>query len=331
MPEARPSTVFVIGAGASIPYGFPSGQDLRHEMVGKTLKPGDPRHGILMEMDFTYDEVEKFRIALARSWASSIDFFLATRQEYLDVGKAAIALTIAFYERDNELFFAPPSTDWFRYLWRHIRTEEPEDFPKESIGFVTFNYDRSLEHSLYEGIRHAYGSGDNTNSLMPEIVHVYGSLGEYIPSVLAGPSVAQFAFRAERCYRQYATPNTPETTRGSMNSIKIISEKNDDSEYVVRARTLIGGAKHLVFLGFGYDEDNCHLLRLGHVGSIGPEVRLLGTGFGLTGTETNSIRGRFPLSSSGPRLQLTDPGTDCLGFLRRYAPDILPTRRRLPA
>src|SRR5262245_39612944 len=103
-----PKTVFVLGAGASIPYGFPSAPGLRHLICTETTRPGDPRHAILMEMDFTYEEVEQFRVALARSWASSIDMFLSTRKRFWEVGKAAIALTIATFENHNSLFFAEP-------------------------------------------------------------------------------------------------------------------------------------------------------------------------------------------------------------------------------
>src|SRR5688500_18151883 len=107
-------TVFVLGAGASMPYGFPSGPALRHEICTETLMPGDPRHRLLMEMGFYFSDVEECRVAVARSWASSIDMFIASRTDHAEVAKAAIAMTIAKYERENDLFFAEPQGDWFR-------------------------------------------------------------------------------------------------------------------------------------------------------------------------------------------------------------------------
>ncbi len=171
-------TVFVLGAGASIPYGFPSGAELRQEICDQTLKPGDSRHDILMDCKFTFAEVKQFRIALARSWASSIDMFLATRLDCQKVGKAAIALTIAKYEIENNLFFAQPSGDWLRFLWSLLHTPRVDDFPSDRVSFITFNYDRTLEHALLNGLEHAYQlAGSALLARMPRIVHVYGSLG----------------------------------------------------------------------------------------------------------------------------------------------------------
>lgn len=310
-------TVFVLGAGASIPYGFPSGQDLRYQLCTETLKPGDPRHAILMRMRFKYELVEQFRIALARSWASSIDMFLATRETFMDVGKAAIALTIATYEVNNALFFADPKVDWFRYLWKHLHAREAAKFPASKYAFVTFNYDRSLEHSLSEGISNAYRESiDQASEIMPEIVHVYGSLGKYpydsVSVVIPEDDEGKF--------REFATPNSESTTRWSMDSIKIMTEKQPDSRFVRRARELLSNAKQIIFLGFGFDEDNCKLLQLFQ----GPDCcikhdrcSVRGTGFGLTEEEADSIQRRFPQRHGYNTLKLSQPDVDCLGFLRK--------------
>ena len=138
--------------------------------------PGDQRHKILMAMDYSYDDVEACRVALARSWASSIDMFIASRTDHADVAKAAIALTIAKYERNEELFFADLKDDWFRYLWRFLHDPNGERLPKNRVSFVTFNYDRTLEHALANAIKYAKSVEHVTSESLPEIVHVYGSL-----------------------------------------------------------------------------------------------------------------------------------------------------------
>jgi hypothetical protein len=306
MPDpAHPHTVFVLGAGASMPYGFPSGNDLRHEMCTATLQPGDPRHRILIQMGYNYEEIEKCRISLARSWASSIDMFLATRTELAPIGKAAIALTIGKYEIDNELFFAEEG-DWFRYFWRSVHRKNSKDFPSDKFAFVTFNYDRALEHALCNGLEHAYGKKAPAK-LMPKIVHVYGSLGAY--PIDGAPGVGS---------RPYATDNTPQSTRLSQHEINVMSEKQPDSPYVRQAVTLLTNAIRIVFLGFGFDDDNCQLLRLVDKDScVDKDCSLLGTALGITPEEASGIKERFPKNISGG-LMLGLHHCDCLTLLRTH-------------
>ncbi len=277
-------TVFVLGAGASMAYGFPSGPTLRHEICTETLAPGDLRHKILMEMGHSYDEVEQCRIALARSWASSIDMFIASRADHADVAKAAIALTIAKYERDNDLFFADPKEDWFRYLWRFLHDPNGEPLPKDRVSFVTFNYDRTLEHALANGLKHAKNVPEVTSKVLPTIVHVYGSLGKY-------------PFQGIKKYtRDFATRSDAENIIQSRASIDVTFDKTPSSSFPAKAQKLLGRAEQVIFLGFGYDEDNLRVLKLLKQDScLDPDCHVRGTAMHLTGTErvlVESLLGR---------------------------------------
>src|SRR4051794_6006231 len=99
-------TVFVLGAGASMPYAFPSGAQLRRELVeefGSRLITS--AGGSLVKLSgFSGDQVRGFAHAFSRSNMASIDAFLAKRQEFADVGKAAIALILSRKEVDANLF-----------------------------------------------------------------------------------------------------------------------------------------------------------------------------------------------------------------------------------
>ena len=90
-------TVFVLGAGASMPYGLPSGADLRARICGATIEP--ERNGLGQQImrcgELTVADVKKFGLAFSRSNIASIDAFLAMRPEYTNIGKVAIATTIA--------------------------------------------------------------------------------------------------------------------------------------------------------------------------------------------------------------------------------------------
>lgn len=300
-------TVFVLGAGASMPYGFPSGPDLRHEICTKTLMPGDERHKILMDMRHSYSDVEKCRIALSRSWASSIDMFIASRIDHAKVAKAAIALTIADYERDEELFFADPKGDWFRYLWRFLNNPNGESLPKDRVSFVTFNYDRTLEHSLANAIKYAKRVEDVTSDLLPEIVHVYGSLGKYPFQDISEPT------------REFMTPSDAENIKQSRDSIDVTYDKTPSSQFPAQAQDLLEHAEQVIFLGFGYDEDNLRVLRLLKDDScLNGDCKVYGTAMDLNDQEriwVFSLLGRFDYTGA---IDLSENNVDCLMFLRQH-------------
>ena len=102
-------TVFVLGAGASMPYGFPSGKQLVEHISEATRQkttslppiPDDSRYLISREAiqailvnNFGKLESEKFGNALYLSNQYSIDAFLEHRTEFAEIGKLAISLFI---------------------------------------------------------------------------------------------------------------------------------------------------------------------------------------------------------------------------------------------
>jgi hypothetical protein len=68
-------TVFVLGAGASMPYGFPSGKALCNSICNDTRNW--PSFGI------DTDIYHEFATALQTTKQSSVDAFLEHRQEFL--------------------------------------------------------------------------------------------------------------------------------------------------------------------------------------------------------------------------------------------------------
>src|SRR5262245_18271949 len=107
--HGTPSTVLVLGAGASRPYGFPLGQELKEGicgMIGNWLE-GTRQSPDLAELiskhGFTRDIQETFFRALSTSPRNSIDAFLEIRTEFRDLGKTWIAAIIAHTESASPL------------------------------------------------------------------------------------------------------------------------------------------------------------------------------------------------------------------------------------
>lgn len=107
------NAVFVLGAGASCPYGFPTGKDLREQILSKyasdwkaylSAKVRD-NPLISQEIRLAKEFEEKFR----KSSTKSIDLFLARNPEYSRAGKRAIIFRIldaeraSGYQRENEI------------------------------------------------------------------------------------------------------------------------------------------------------------------------------------------------------------------------------------
>ena len=100
------STLFILGAGASFPYGYPTGQGLREYIFTKFPDDYSGLLRVYYSSDNSYSramrEVTEFSKAFANSPRVFIDEFLSINQQYQDIGKAAIATAILTYERKSK-------------------------------------------------------------------------------------------------------------------------------------------------------------------------------------------------------------------------------------
>ena len=112
-------TVLVLGAGASIPFGFPSGCDLVDIICTQLLSP-PVQAKTRVEKLFTERRIRSFRILkdifgaktlsafadkLLHSGETSVDAFLAYQEkEFMDIGKAVIAASLLPCEHQKILF-----------------------------------------------------------------------------------------------------------------------------------------------------------------------------------------------------------------------------------
>ena len=81
-------TVFILGAGASAPYGFPLGSGLIEKILHSLQSP-EMRPLLLRQLDFSHDQISTFGQELRDSPLNSIDAFLDNREEFREIGKTA--------------------------------------------------------------------------------------------------------------------------------------------------------------------------------------------------------------------------------------------------
>ena len=151
-------TVLVLGAGASCPLGFPTGRELLEQIVSATDHPPSNSLGkLLLGCGFDGEKITDFGKTLSFSQQNSVDAFLEHRsEEYLAIGKTAIAGALSPYETMGSL---TKNGEWYRYLFSHLKGSF-NDFDKNQLAIITFNYDRSIEQFLYLAVRHSYGQED---------------------------------------------------------------------------------------------------------------------------------------------------------------------------
>ncbi len=265
-------TVLVLGAGASVPYGFPTGK----ELVRKICTPIDtytsvgPPIGVtskqLLDINVDPDYYRHFQTVLNKA-QMSVDAFLENQKKYDEVGRKAIALALLPLEKSPVLFRNTMSDEeleklklkresWYQTLWEQLISSpfSLDKFKKNQLSVITFNYDRSLEHYLHQAIKSVsdppnHEIRDALNAI--PIIHVYGSLGS-------------LAWQSNDTEISYDSSGSSYAVIRSYKNIDLIRTANPEevSPAFQKSHKLLAEAERIFFLGFGFDQTNMRRLQL---------------------------------------------------------------------
>jgi len=300
------STVLVLGAGASCPYGFPTAKQLRNDICDAFSSRDTPASRLLGDNAAPAEKFLEFRQAFWKSGTSSVDAFLEGRPEFLDVGKLAIAYCLIPYEKEGNLYDPPkPYGDWYLYLSERLKASFDE-FENNKLSIITFNYDRSLDHYLFTSLLNWHGrSVDDCIEKFKNlpIIHVYGQLGR-IPY-------------PQRGCRQYLPLGEDEkkisgAVVGASQGITLLNEKESELEEV---HNLLAAAERVCFLGFSYHPLNLARLALRDF-VAGRSRQVFGTARDFKTGELDQTEESLRRAMSSTRVTLDDD--DNLMTLRRY-------------
>jgi hypothetical protein len=117
------NTTLVLGAGASIAMGYPTGGQLRDELL--KLADSD-RQGFSVAAGLfgpSHPSIHEFVDAFRQSQMYSIDAFLARRPAFTEIGKRAIAAVLLRCEQASSLDKWQHDDGWYQYLWMLAPTE----------------------------------------------------------------------------------------------------------------------------------------------------------------------------------------------------------------
>ena len=261
-------TVLILGAGASINYGFPSGLVLKAEIC-KEIKH---KYGSYSDLVKYKDEehVQDFYNNLLLSSEMSIDAFLEHNIKYVEIGKRVIANILIRKEKHDELFdkwiekwLEPTNEDkhWYQFLFSKLNAPF-EEFESNNLKIITFNYDRSLEYFLLESMKAKYSEEDN-NAILEKlhkipILHIYGKLGNLPEYDLEKTCVPYDLLKIRENDETWQRKKIYEASK----NIITIHQSEEMSDVLTQAHDFLDWAKRIYFLGFGFYQINMERLFL---------------------------------------------------------------------
>lgn len=323
------SVVLVLGAGASKPYGFPTGKELRdvvlslgatvadHEISGH-LPQGVRRRDLMELRDKLQKErarvdallqglgvaegiLSEFLSDLIYSPYKSIDAFLEHRKEYVDLGKALIAYYLIQCEKSE--MFAPEAGDWYQYLFGDLMmdSKNPDAFVENKLTVITYNYDRSFEFRMLKALKAGFNwSVKQCAEALQRIpiIHLHGQLGSLTVPGAGG--------------RPYEPKPSQSNIELAMKGIRIVSDPANVSEFSA-AHKALAEAEKVIFLGFGFLYENIDRLRLSNLRNN--NTRYFGSAKGKTPSEVALAESFFP-RPAGMKIVALDCEMDALDFIR---------------
>lgn len=269
----REKTVFILGAGASHEADLPLGAQLA-EYISKLLnvERDDAGNYIGEDRDFLlfflrHGLSEKIALEMSRgiSFSNSIDEYIDRHREkdVEKIGKLAIIYGILQHERNSRLRVDPSNIyntlesvklrgtwylDFARSLFRSVPKQQL-DHVFGNLAVIDFNYDRCLQHFLRYALRDGYTIDAASADALVETMdyhHPYGSIGPL--RTIAAPNGVLFG----------ADPHSIDV-EGTTERLKTYTERLNTDE-ARKIKEAFATAHMLVFLGFGFHEQNMLLL-----------------------------------------------------------------------
>jgi hypothetical protein len=310
-------TLFILGAGASNPYQYLTGRQLR-TYISKSL-PTYLSQIIARDTEFykkvqTNKKIKNFSETFNKSAIQSIDRWLAMNPRFSEIGKIAIATSILKCEYDSRFWedVGNPSEDWYTYLYNRMTDgfSSPDNYKKfkdNKVSFITFNYDRSLEHFLYTSLSNSFIQKNVedliSTSLEQDIIpfpfiHVYGQIDK--PTWKWG-SV-------------YGEEISWEKIGRLASNIKVIGERTDEQSKI--NPNLFAKATRIFFLGFGYAPENMEILGL--QGLLKGNMQIYGTVYHFTPKEIKQIKDLICYGADISSSAIVLENIDSCSLLKKY-------------
>ena len=318
-------TYFVLGAGANVDIGMPTGDILLKTISWLFHFENNSLIRFSGTMDNFKNAINKLKelknisnitaigekIKTGLPLELSIDNFLYKHyddKELVACGKLAIAFAILGYERSCKMYtetdefpISSIQNSWYIQLFQRI-TEgcRIKDLLKrlENIVFIIFNYDRCFERFLCNALMNNY-SIDYQNALEIveeiKIIHPYGSLGD--------------------C--KFGEIISEERLIDITNRIKLYTEnENNLPDNYLLMPSMINTSYRVIFFGFAYHIQNMNIIFNQSVINRNSKS-LFGTGLGISKNDSEYLTRNW-ISRLGIATNFTILNNDCKDFLKEF-------------
>lgn len=327
----RSKTLFVLGAGAGDDFHFPTGASLMEDIKRKlTLdrstaqladndihrallyhvnqtRPGSPHQYSLQD----YLEAAE-QISFGMPLSASIDTYMDDQRNDPKIqlcGRLAIVKSILAAEHNSkhhfftnipqgQIFrvdFDKLAPTWFAPFFEILRyPKERVDEIFNNVSIINFNYDRSLEYFLAEALRTYYNLSEQDAErvlLNLRILHPYGTVAPWHE----GTDHLPFG----------EVIDNPGNLLHLTERIRTYTER---SQYAEDVRKLVSEMQTIIFLGFGYIEENLKLLGPGENNKL--TEKIYGTAYRIFEHDRAIIAwrlGGFLSAAPGPGVSAGQP------------------------
>lgn len=267
--EKLDKTVFILGAGASCYYGFPTGEKLLNDLkrfrerrasmnsidsefyqyMVNNYESSLEKNGISFE-----NHLEYFIEELNNSGVHSIDTFLAESRNEINhhgyLGRILVSYLITRREDRGEILRAANDNnnyynyndDWISYFIHRLISYSRNKFLKILPKVLSFNYDNLFETKIKDNFEKTVGK-----TYCPiEVTHIHGQLdiSNYEYNISNWDAVDKEAY-----YKQIVK---------SASQISMMRRGNIGAR--IECMTEIDNAEYLVFLGYSFDPLNNEIL-----------------------------------------------------------------------
>jgi hypothetical protein len=290
-------TVFILGAGASWHYGYPTGEELVKTIISKSSATAtffsssinrDNQH----RPDYVARDTKGSSVSyedIARDWINAanecsdlaqrlvevsplvIDYFLGQNEGLQAAGKLMIAWVIL--EREAQFLKAERRNtnrpvqgkdNWCRFVIHELvmNCKSSQDLLRNEVTFITFNYDVSLEEALYRGLGaiQLFKKGDVEKFLGNDrIIHVYGKVREFPPFDFEPIPLKLSNFET---LDQIGFKELLNFVYAASRKLKVIAPDDKDTQEIIAARNAVEPAQRVYILGYGFDDNNSKRLGL---------------------------------------------------------------------
>ncbi len=267
--------VLILGAGASVPYGFPTGNELKNWICDMwvyrdratatydlNVHPSPDRptriYHALKSINVNPDDVANVGKQLSESKLPSIDRLEFHRGEAIaQTARMLISALLLDCESTDALRNPRADGDWFSLLWANLTAGKKriDDIDLQRLAIFTFNYERSVEQLFLSACIATYGASEDAAAEFVariRIEHLYG-----ITTRLPTMHKQGIDFDCDRSQLHDAIER-------AQKEIWLIDDARKQQQAAfVELRAAIEGAKLVTFLGYGFDEVNDQKLGVG--------------------------------------------------------------------